>query len=97
MLSIIQKELEEKNKQIEKLQTIINQEQQLRNQEQQLRMITEQKLLALEQKYESQENKRGFWSRLFGTKPKENDTPDKATEQEPNEEDITHEDDTNME
>jgi len=80
LVSMLQKELEEKNKQIEKLQTIINQEQQLR-------MVTEQKLLALEDKTKEEENanqekKVGFWGRLFGAKPKE--STDTATDQDEN-------------
>ena len=69
VIEVLRTELEEKNKQIDKLQTIINQEQQLR-------MVTEQKLIAIEQKREeenaNQEQKRGFFSRIFGSKPKEN-------------------------
>ena len=74
LVSMLQKELEEKNKQIESLQTIINQEQHLR-------MVTEQKLIAIEQKREegneNQEKKQGFWGWLFGSKPKEEPTTDK--------------------
>lgn len=87
LIAMLQKELEEKNRQIEKLQTIINQEQTLR-------MVTEQKVIALEQK--EQDSKRGLWGRLFGTKPKGNDTSIKDTEPNPNEDDITHEDNTDM-
>lgn len=84
LVMMLQKELEEKNKQIEKLQTIINQEQQLR-------MVTEQKLLALEDKEkeenENQGKKQGFWGRLFGTKPKEPDTSNTDTTK-PNEDEV---------
>ena len=76
LIEMLRTELEEKNKQIEQLQTIINQEQQLR-------MVTERKLLAIEQKEkegnENNEKKQGFWSRLFGTKPKENTGADTDT------------------
>lgn len=70
LITMLKTELEEKNKQIERLQSIITQEQTLR-------MISEQKVIALEQKEkeenENQEVKQGFWGRLFGTKPKQND------------------------
>lgn len=75
-IAILQKELEEKNKQIERLQNIINQEQQLR-------MVTEQKLLALEDKENentNKETKQGFWSRLFGTKPVDSTAKDVTPE-----------------
>ena len=77
LIGMLQKELEEKNKQIESLQTIINQEQSLR-------LITEQKLLALEQKEQkeddNQEVKPGFWSRLFGKKKTESTDTGTPTE-----------------
>lgn len=77
-IAILQKELEEKNKQIERLQNIINQEQQLR-------MVTEQKLLALEDKEKTEntdkEPKQGFWSRLFGSKPVDSTAKDVTPEE----------------
>ena len=56
LITMLQGQLEEKDRQIERLQTIINQEQTLR-------MVTEKKLLALEQK--ENEPRQGFFSRLF--------------------------------
>lgn len=64
LITMLQGELEEKNRQIESLQTIINQEQALR-------MVTEQKLLALEQK--ESERKQGFFSRIFKPGKREQD------------------------
>jgi len=86
LVSMLQRELEEKNKQIEKLQTIINQEQQLR-------MVTEQKLIAIEQKREeeneNQEKKRGLFGWIFGSKPKDNDTHDQDNGTQTNGNDTT--------
>lgn len=89
IILMLQKELDEKNKQIESLQSIIDQEQKLR-------VIAEQRLVAIEEKEKenvNQEVKPGFWSRLFGKKPVDSTateiTPDEdkttATDQEGNE------------
>ena len=84
VILMLQKELDEKNKQIESLQSIIDQEQKLR-------IIAEQRLVAIEEKQKENDNqdvKQGFWSRLFGKKPVDSTAteipPEESTGQEGN-------------
>lgn len=63
LIEMLQKELDNKDKQIAELQKSLDKSQQLIDQEQQLRMIEHKKLLELEEKAAEPTHKKHWWNR----------------------------------
>lgn len=61
MVSTLQEQLQEKDRQIERLQTELENAQKSVNQAQQLHAMTEQKLLLIEDKQEQEEQSKKWW------------------------------------
>lgn len=81
-VTVLQKELEEKNDQIDKLQELLKEQQNLLSQQQQLSLQSNQQIQHLQlelskeiknevikdtENFKKENTKRGFWSRLFNT------------------------------